>query len=146
MVNASCQAASAAAAGGHSPYEQSANERKKPASSYTVTQILVNIKKQWIRRDPKDPALHKMQCEESRWHHWSQLCCSMHFPSTLHTSYDWQKQCHTPVAPAVVAQLEITFSGSVTAVAAAAAARGADKPTKYVGVGRVKIQSSSSEI
>lgn len=51
MVNASCQAASAAAAGGHSPYEQS-------------------------------------------------------------------------VAPAAVAQLEITSSGSVTAAAAAAAAEG----------------------
>lgn len=54
MVNASCQAASAAAAGGHSPYEQS-------------------------------------------------------------------------VAPAVAAQLEITFSGSVTAVAVVAAEGGADK-------------------
>lgn len=40
-----------------------------------------------------------------------------------------------PVAPAVVAQLEITSSGSVTAAAAAAAAAegGADMPTREVG-------------
>lgn len=36
----------------------------------------------------------------------------------------------TPVAPAVVAQLEITSSGSVRAVAAAAAEGGADMPTR----------------
>lgn len=38
-----------------------------------------------------------------------------------------------PVAPAVVAQLEITSSGSVTAAAAAAAEGGADMPTREVG-------------
>lgn len=37
-----------------------------------------------------------------------------------------------PVAPAVVAQLEITSSGSVTAAAAAAAEGGADMPTGEV--------------
>jgi len=36
----------------------------------------------------------------------------------------------TPVAPAVVAQLEITSSGSVTVAAAAAAGGGADMPTR----------------
>lgn len=51
-----------------------------------------------------------------------------------------------PVAPAVVAQLEITSSGSVTAAAAAAAEGGADTPARQVGVGRVKIQSSLREI
>lgn len=40
------------------------------------------------------------------------------------------KNSATPVAPAVVSQLEITSSGSVTAAAAAAAAGGADMPTK----------------
>lgn len=42
-----------------------------------------------------------------------------------------EKNSVTPVAPAVVAQLEITSSGSVTAAAVAAAAGGgADMPTR----------------
>lgn len=47
MVNASYQAVSAAAAGGHSPYEQSANESKK-------TRMIL---KQQLERDSKDHAL-----------------------------------------------------------------------------------------
>lgn len=35
-MNASCQAASAAAVGGHSPYEQSANERKNMGMIYPI--------------------------------------------------------------------------------------------------------------
>jgi len=52
-----------------------------------------------------------------------------------------------PVAPAAVAQLEISSSGSVPAAAAAAAAEGgADMPARQAGVGRVKTENSAREI
>lgn len=95
------------------------------------------MKKQRLERDPKDPGSLKStiwrQCKLKRADDTTKASAvsgaECIFPAhfMLHMI---DKNSATPVAPAVVAQLEITSSGSVTAAAAAAAEGGADMPTR----------------